>query len=103
VVTGLILGEFIALAISLVLLNRDMRRPPLRTFDRVVEFIVACGAIVGWNLALSTRLWQAEAAMAVVTAALAVWFYRRESALIAEMLAGARGLASALLFRMKFR
>ena len=103
VVTGLILGEFIALAIALVLLNRDMRRPLLRTFDRVAEFILASGVIVGWNLALGARLWQAEAAMAVVTAALAVWFYRRESALIVEVLTGARGLASTLLFRMKGR
>jgi O-antigen/teichoic acid export membrane protein len=103
VVTGLILGEFIALVIALVLLNRDMRRPPLQTFDRVAEFILACGVIVGWNLALSSRLWQSEAAMAAVTAALSLWFYRRESGLIAEMLAGTRGLASALLFRVKGR
>ena len=103
VVTGLILGEFIALAIALVLLNRDMGRPPLQTFDRVAEFILASGVIVGWNLALGARLWQAEAAMAVVTAALAAWFYRRQSALIIEVLTGALGLASTLLFRMKGR
>ena len=103
VVTGLILGEFIALAIALVLLNRDMRRPRLQTFDRVAEFILACGLIVGWNLALSTRLWQSETIMAVVTAALALWFYRREAALIGEMLTVTRGLTSAILLRTKGR
>ena len=85
VVAGFILGEFIAIAVALTLLNRNLGRGPLHGFDRLLAFTGACGAIVGWSLALSSGRWPAQWGMLILSAALGLWLWRRESAAIVDL------------------
>ena len=100
-VTGFAIGEIIAVAAVVFLLNRDMDRPRLQGFDRLAAFALTAAAIVAWNLALSARQWLAAACLLVPTAGLIVWIVRREAVLIGEAIALARRYGSALLFRRK--
>lgn len=96
VVVGFILGELIAIAVALILLNRNMDRGPLHGFDRLLAFTCVCGAIVGWNLALGSGGWPAQACMLILSVALGVWLWRRESAVIVELVSLARRYARLL-------
>jgi lipopolysaccharide exporter len=103
VVAGFIGGEFIALAVSLMLLNRDSGRSPLHGFERLAAFMLTAAAIVGWNLAFSARLWPAEVAVLVLSTPLMFWICRSEWPLIVQAWAAARATASPLFFVTKRR
>jgi O-antigen/teichoic acid export membrane protein len=79
VVAGFIAGELISIAVSLVLLNRNMGKPPIQGFDRFAAFFLASAAIVGWNLAIERRSVTAEIALLGASLLLAAWIVRRES------------------------
>ena len=84
-VTGFFTGEVFAIIVALILLNRDMKRPWYFGFGRIVEFLVACAAIIGWNLALMSRAWPWELAAGLGSLMALVWFLRREAAAIRDL------------------
>jgi O-antigen/teichoic acid export membrane protein len=90
VVVGFIGAELFAIAVALVLLNRNVNRRPWCGFERIVALILTCGAIVGWNLAIQAGLWSAGACMLVASIVLIVSLYRRENATFQEVFSLAR-------------
>ena len=85
VVGGILAGEVLANVVALALLNRALGRPPSQGFDRLVEFLVGCAAIIGWNLAITSHSLPAElAALAASVVALA-WLAKREARALRDL------------------
>jgi O-antigen/teichoic acid export membrane protein len=99
VVVGFAVGELIANIIAQLMTNRDMARSPFHQFDRLAMFALTSAVVVGWNLAIDHKSWVAMVAMALLSAAVFVWVCVKEHALIVELAATARALASRLFFR----
>jgi O-antigen/teichoic acid export membrane protein len=86
VVVGFIGAEVVAVAVALVLLNRNLNRRSWHGFERLGALILFGSAIMGWNLALQLGLWSVEACMLLVSIPLTIWLYCREGAVIREVL-----------------
>jgi O-antigen/teichoic acid export membrane protein len=86
VVIGFTAGEFIAIAVCVGLLNRDMDLPLFHGFDRCVAFLVAAMVILGWDIAIERRSFPGAAGLCVASLAVAVWVVRREMLTIREAL-----------------
>jgi hypothetical protein len=97
VVVGFFAGEVVAILVALTLLNRDMHSATTHGFDRWAEFMVACGAVVGWNLAIASRSWAEGGAMMVVSVAALVWLAKREAPSFREIGSMAERLLKATL------
>ena len=78
-VEGFLVGEVLANVVALALLNRAMNRPPSRGFDRLAEFLVGCGAIVGWNWVIRSHSEIAGVAALAGSVGAIVWLGRREA------------------------
>jgi O-antigen/teichoic acid export membrane protein len=102
-VGGFVAGELLAVAVALVLVNRNLDRPPLDRFDRLGATAAAFALIVGADLALAARQWTALGVLALLSVGLAAWLCRREQAVILEAVATGRRLAAPLLLRLKMR
>ncbi len=85
VVVGFFAGEVVAILVALNLLNRDMDATPMRGFDRWAEFMIACGTVVGWNLALANRSWPESGAMLAVSFGALFWLGKREAPAFKEI------------------
>ncbi len=95
--TGLILGEFVAAAVALLLLNRNAGRQMLSGFERLLGLVLVSAAIVGWNLALTRHSLPGATGMVVLSGSLLIWLYRSEHRVIQEAVSVARGLAAPIL------
>jgi len=101
IVVGFTAGEFLSLAVSLALLNRDASHPPLWSFDRLATFALAAAIILAWNFAIAARSVIGESGLWVATVGLALWVSRREAGALAELLALPRRLAAPLFLRAR--
>ncbi len=81
---GFIIGEFLAVILSVTLVNRDTGQPVLHRLDRVASFLAACLLITGANLALSAGAALPLAGLAVLAAALATWLAVSETEVITQ-------------------
>lgn len=96
VVTGFVVGELIAVAAAMALLNRDMGRAPFHGFGRIGEFGGACVAIVAADLALEAHQWAMFLAVVAVFAAFAAWLVWQERTVLTETAAEVRRLLQRL-------
>jgi O-antigen/teichoic acid export membrane protein len=81
VVSGIILGEFVALATAIVLLNkaRDVRWT--HDFDRIIAFAVGCVLVLGLAASVQAR-WMPGVALILPSLLLTAWLVGRERASI---------------------
>lgn len=98
-VSGFVAGEILAVGGAMALVNRNMNRAWFQHFDRLGACILTFGLIIGSIMLLDARLWWAVACMIAGWAALAVWLFRQEGAVIKEIWAMARHVVSPLLIR----
>jgi O-antigen/teichoic acid export membrane protein len=86
VVIGFTAGEFISVAVAVILMNRATSRPLFAGFDRLCAFLFVSAAIVGGVMAISEHSIAEETALATGFALLAAWIVRREGPTLAHAL-----------------
>jgi O-antigen/teichoic acid export membrane protein len=83
-VAGFAAGEMMSIVIAVMLMNRSADRPWFAGFDRLATFVLACGAVVLWNLALARGSLIMEAALLLGSLALLAWVGRREADVLTQ-------------------
>lgn len=95
ILAGFIVGEFTALTVALVLLNRQVGFSAWYGFDRVAAFAVALATVFGAAWAAETGHYAAMTLFTTLLAAVAGWVMLREKATIVEVLGLLRTLRPA--------
>jgi O-antigen/teichoic acid export membrane protein len=95
IVVGFIVGEFTALIVALVLLNRQVGFSAWDGFDRVAAFAAALAAIFGAAWAVETDRYACVALFWSLLVIVAAWVALRERATITEVLGLLRTLKPA--------
>ncbi len=84
VVSGFIVGELIAIATALVLLNRLTTHGSWSRFDRLGLYVMVALEIIGLNIAIDRRSWIVGAILLGGGAFVAIGLIRRERAVIRD-------------------
>jgi hypothetical protein len=87
VLAGFIFGEMASIVVSLILLNRILRAPPLAGFDRLGLFLPVAAIIVAWNVFSPSGSPLILFLLGVGTVTLAAVILRRERGTLREVMA----------------
>jgi O-antigen/teichoic acid export membrane protein len=98
-VCGFIVGEVIAVAVALALVNRNLERPLFESFDRLFACVATYSLIIASNLILTAHLWWAALLIAPCWVALAMWLARRERTAINDYIAMGQRIVTSVLRR----
>lgn len=78
VVLGFTVGELLSVAVATVMLNLSNGDPLLHKTDRLVLFVLGCGAILAWVIEIERGQFIEGVLLACASAALIAWIVRRE-------------------------
>lgn len=94
IVLGFILGEFIAFAVALVMLNNTEKAPITNGFDRFVAYLASAGCVLGWSLLPSHPSVLGFCLLLVLSGGLIVWVWRAERVAIDDAIRVASQIAA---------